>query len=116
MSEFHTAAEHGDTEKVLALLHAGIDVEAEDDMGYTALRLASAGGHIGIVKALLEHGANTNAADEAEFYTALMGASANGHTEIVSLLLNHGADVNAKDDYDATALTRAAEHGYLEIV
>ena len=112
MSEIHIAAETGDIQTVLRLLNAGIDVEATDEMGYSPLRLAAASGHTEIVTMLLEHGADANAADESEFYTALMGASANGQLEVARLLLRRGANVNARDDYDATALTRAAESSF----
>ena len=116
MSDIHTAAGAGDLEKVIGLLHAGADVESGDGVGDTPLSVASAAGHAEVVKALIEHGANVNAAEESEFYTALMAASVNGHVEIVRLLLNHGAEVDAEDDYNATALTRAAEHGYADVV
>ncbi|KAH8585593.1 ankyrin repeat-containing domain protein, partial [Bisporella sp. PMI_857] len=74
----------------------GLDVEAADSFGRTALHHASDNGHLEVVTLLLEKGADLEAAD---IYgkTALHHASRNGHLEVVTLLLEKGADVKARD-------------------
>ena len=95
----------------------GIDVNAKNSEGYTALILASSNGHKEIVEMLLEKGADVNAKD-SDGWTALMWASRNGHTETVTILLEEGADVNAKDNYflGSTALDIAIKKEHPEIV
>ena len=93
----------------------GIDVNAKNSEGYTALILASSNGHKEIVEMLLEKGADVNAKDKYNA-TALIKASSNGHTEIVAKLLDAGADVNAKNDYGYTALIQASRNKHTEIV
>ena len=87
----------------------GIDVNAKNSDGYTALILASSNGRTEIVKMLLEKRADVNAKDKYNA-TALIKASSNGHTEIVAKLLDAGADVNAKNDYGYTALIQASRN------
>lgn len=62
--------------------------------GQTALMLAVSHGRMGMVRALLECGADVNLQDD-EGSTALMCASEHGHADIVRLLL-------ARTDCDAT--------------
>ena len=106
----------GNTEKVKMLLkHPGIDVNAKDNDGYTALYWASQNGRTEIVAMLLDAGADVNAKDN-NGWTALIRASQKGHTEIVSMLLEKGADVNAKNNNGWTALTKAIWNEHPEIV
>ena len=43
-------------------------------------------------------------------------ASFKGAQEVVCMLLEHGADVEARDAVGETALQKAAENGYDEVV
>jgi bla regulator protein blaR1 len=60
-----------------------------------ALVEAAADGDITDVKALLDQGANINAAVDGDG-SPLIAAAAEGHLAIVELLLAHGADVNTR--------------------
>ena len=77
------------------LLDKGIDVNAKDKHGWTALMAGAEGGHRTATRALLKKGANINAEDEYG-WTALMRAASEGHLETVKILLDGGADVSDK--------------------
>jgi len=110
------AALEGKTAAVKALLHRGVDVNARDSEGHTALMFAVINLHQVIAKLLLEQGADVNASAN-NGTTALILAAACGDIAIVRVLLKKGADRN--DKYvgtDRTAAVIAAEKGYFDIV
>lgn len=64
--ELHLSADReGDESIGKMLLDKGVDIEAQDGEGRTALHLASNGGRLNVVRLLLEHGADTGARDKA---------------------------------------------------
>ena len=93
------AAREGDTATVMALLKAGVDVNAvSNGDGRTALMAATESARVATVKALLDARASVNA--ETGGPTALMLAAANpsdNGVTILKLLLAQGAAVDAKD-------------------
>jgi beta-lactamase regulating signal transducer with metallopeptidase domain/ankyrin repeat protein len=98
-------AESPDVAKLL--VQQGVDVNARDPSGSTALhRICRMPGPqaTAIVRILLEHGADANAA-ALDGRTPLMAASS---PETVDLLIQHGADVNAKIKGGTTMLQMAA--------
>ena len=68
------------------------------------LMLASAKGQLGIVKTLLNAGANFDVKDNTG-WTALRWASSAGHLEIVKILLDAGADPKITDNKGQDPLT-----------
>lgn len=84
------AAENGELNELVAILARGVDVNARNQHGMTALMRAAHQGHTAVVRALLEHGADPNAARNDKF-TALALAAFFGHTETVRMLIEHGA-------------------------
>lgn len=67
------------------LIEHGLDIEAKDSSGGTALLAAAAGGNVGFVRMLLERGANTGVTD-LDGYDAFSLATENGSKEVIRLL------------------------------
>ncbi|MGE0207067.1 MAG: ankyrin repeat domain-containing protein [Candidatus Babeliales bacterium] len=88
---------------VKLLLQAGMDVNASERDGQTALIAASQAGHKELVELLLAHGADVNKPGEYRG-TALAAAAFCGHAGIVELLLKHGAQVNSMCQNQITPL------------
>ena len=88
--ELWRVAEDGDSDALAGILSRGVDVNARNEHGMTALMRASHYGHERMVRALLEHGADPNIARNDRF-TALALAAFFGHTETVRLLIENGA-------------------------
>ncbi|KAJ7269747.1 ankyrin repeat-containing domain protein [Mycena rebaudengoi] len=95
-SSLELCAEEGYIEGVCALLENGVAMGG-------ALQSAVIGGHVAMVRLLLEKGANIDL-HNAEHATALYIASREGHVEIVCLLLEWGAGVNICNNGGETAL------------
>ena len=91
----HRAAQAGDVDGLKMALAAGVDMDARDGRGWTALMHAVNKGYTLLVEPLLEAQAavDVRAPDGA---TALFMAAAYGHTEIVALLMKAGADISIR--------------------
>ena len=90
----------------------------EDDAPSAAdarLIRAARAGDIATARALIEAGADVNAADDQD-ESAYLIATSDDHRDLLELTLANGADVNAKDRFNGTGLIRAAERGNVEIV
>ncbi|XP_066264218.1 probable serine/threonine-protein kinase pats1 [Branchiostoma lanceolatum] len=116
--ELRKAAGRGDEVRVQQLLAEGVDVNAANDAGYTALHDAAQNGHTGTVQALLKAGATVDARTMQHMgnRTPLHLAAENGHTGPVQALLAAGADINARDIMKKTPLHHAANDGHPECV
>ncbi|HEX8651669.1 MAG TPA: ankyrin repeat domain-containing protein [Pyrinomonadaceae bacterium] len=79
------AAWEGNTGEAQALIHDGVDVNARDAFGRTALIIAASQGHTYIVQLLLEQGADPDTKDNVGT-TALIAAEARGYARIASHL------------------------------
>ena len=102
----HHAALGGDaTTAALALIEAGADVDASDDVGATPLALAVERALGSVQDALLEAGASPARLASGH---ALLLAARRGEAARVSALLALGADPDARDASGATALHWAA--------
>lgn len=114
-----SAAQDGDTKRVIALLDQGTDPNEVGGSGATALQVAAVEGHLETVKALVDRGADMEkrpAVLGASMGTPLYLAAYLGHTQIVQFLLSRGADTGMRNDLGQTALDVARERGYPRIV
>ena len=93
----HYAVIARNLQAIQRLVNEGADVNAKNEVGWTALQLASLYGYDKVAKLLIKNGAKVDAKDKAG-WTALHHASWNGQLRTSKLLVAEGADVNAKTD------------------
>jgi hypothetical protein len=107
------AARDGDEAGVERLLAEGADPTVTGRYGHSPLYVGAKGGHFGVVKRLLQAGADVYARGYA---IPLHEAASQGHIEVVRLLLSSGADPNLGGSHGQTAVDLAAGSGRLEVV
>ena len=116
---WENAIKRGDVQIVRDLIGRGMDVNARDRYGQTALMLAAHAGHREIVETLIAHRADLNVT--AKFgLSALMLALVAGHAEVARLLAKAGADLSLRGTgapgfAGKTAYDLAVERGMLEL-
>lgn len=114
--QLRQAAYEGEDSMVRELLGQGVNVNAADVDGRTAIMFAAFNGHSEILRTLVNAGAMVDVRD-AMGNTALMYASTGPFPESVLLLLEEGADPNTVDsDEHFSAVMHAASEGHLEVV
>lgn len=94
---------------ICRLLEEGVDVNAKDEDGITALMWAICKENKYIVEMLLKKGADVNAKDKNGISALTLSAMSpskwrSRKREIVSMLLEKGADVNTMDSFGLTAV------------
>ena len=110
------ASADGDLAAVKRLVAEGVDINAADARGRTALLEAAWGGYRDIVSLLLEKGAVVNRPDSSGF-TPICRSVEEGFDAITALLLENGAEVNIRaGTRGSTPLMLAAENGNRRIV
>lgn len=109
------AVEEQDKHTARALLKQGVDVNAPQPDGATALHWAAHWNDVEIADVLLRAGANVNAANDFGV-TPLALACENGSAAMVDRLLKAGANPNAAEQTGETVLMTAASTGNPEVV
>lgn len=116
MEEFLTAVREGVEEEVARLLDADPTLlERVDENRDRPLTRAAERGELGIVRLLLERGANINATGCWQ-QTALHWAAEGGHEEMVAFLLSQGAQTSGSNDFGLTPLLWACLRGHLGVL
>ncbi len=108
------AIELNDQACAKALLDQGMGTSA-DSFGNLPLLAATEHSNLPMIRLLVEHGAEVNAANQMGT-TALMCAAKNGSASELSYLLAHGAKANLLDKSGNTALSLARQHNRTEAV
>lgn len=95
------------------LLKKGLNINARDERGNTALALATylanRDNNLERVQLLLEKNANPNISD-VNNYTPMMYIASVGNTELAALFLKYGAKVDLKDSSGKSALDHVKKH------
>ena len=89
-----------------ALIAAGADVNAQDNIHDSAYLYAGARGHLDILKMALAHGADLKSTNRYGG-TALIPAAERGHVDTVRTLVDAGIDVDHVNNLGWTALLEA---------
>ncbi len=113
--DFVKAAADGDRPLVEAFLQAGIDHNAADARGLTAVMAAAAAGKTDVVKALLDDNAKADLANK-DGKTALHLAAENNQPDAVRALIEANADVRLRDHDGIPPLLRAVQAGHERVV
>ncbi|MBL8115639.1 MAG: ankyrin repeat domain-containing protein, partial [Acidobacteria bacterium] len=110
VDDFIEAAEKNDVELLQVFFDAGMDANAKDQYGRTAIMGAAERGRIGAIKLLLEKGADPNYYPPS-FDSPLLIAAQHGESEAIRVLVAGGANVDqpAGATQGGTPLTRAAD-------
>lgn len=107
------AAKSGDKATVQSLIRSGVDVNATEPDGTTALHWAAHYGHAEIAQALIRAGAKVNVVND--YGSSPMSEAATiASVPVLKVLLKAGADVNSPNPEGQTALMAVARTGNIE--
>jgi ankyrin repeat protein len=115
-SSFVECAKKGDVDAVKLFLAEGIDTNAMNERGQTALIRAAEYQRTEVVTLLLGKGVDVNFVGGRYARTALMEAAGTGNCVIIKQLAEKGAEINAKDYESTTPLHFACMYGHVEAV
>jgi ankyrin repeat protein len=104
----------GRKEHVEMFARAGMDINAKDKDGSTALMIAAEKVDLAMAQLLIEHGADVNSKN-VDGYTALMYVAYKGNLAMAELLIKSKADIDVQDKDGWTALRYASVQGRKEM-
>ncbi|MNR77752.1 Ankyrin repeats (3 copies) [compost metagenome] len=113
--QFLQAAEEGDLGQLRVLLATGVDINATNRQGRTAITLASLKQHYECVEHLIAAGADINKQDQTCFNPFLL-ACLNNDLRLLRITLQANPDLNCLSRFGGVGLTPACEKGHLDIV
>ncbi|XP_077404838.1 histone-lysine N-methyltransferase EHMT2 [Vanacampus margaritifer] len=112
----HHAAKQGNLETVNILLETGqVDVNSQDNGGWTPIIWAAEHKHVDVIKVLLNRGADVTINDK-ELNVCLHWAAYAGNLDIAEMVLNAGCSLASVNVHGDTPLHIAAREGYLDCV
>jgi uncharacterized protein len=98
------------------LVPEGVDLNARNEEGLTALFVACYAENFAVIEALLSKGADVNATTE-DGWTPLMAAAMKGNVDITRKLIEFGAEARCfNNESECTAFMYAAQVGAVEVV
>lgn len=100
---------------VRELLNSGVDINAQNEQGRTAIMIATYANDAEMVKVLIDEGADVDIQDDM-LNNPFLYAGAEGYMDILKLMIAAGADPKITNRYGGVALIPASEHGYVEVV
>jgi ankyrin repeat protein len=106
----HDAVNANDVGRVVQLIREGADVDAPDLDG-PPINLAAAKGLLGVVRILVDAGADIEAVGDPANSHPLHIAAMYGQPETAAFLIARGAKVDSRDDWGRTPLMVAATFG-----
>ena len=87
-------------------------LRSKDDKGHTPAHWACLGGHITILRYMLEHKAPVDEASENDLgQRPIHWACVNGHIAVVDVLLQRGVNIDVVDNKGCTPLIVACQYG-----
>jgi ankyrin repeat protein len=117
MERIFRAAKEGSTQDAVRLLDAHPTLLEEEGTKDMLLIEAVEHGHLGVVRLLVERGADINICAPGSFgRSVLSSAAAGGHEEVVGFLLTKGVQANAGDGTGTTPLVFACRSGHVGVV
>jgi ankyrin repeat protein len=109
------AAAVGDAAAIARALADGADPDARDADGMPATMLATRGGHVEALRALIEAEADVDAQDST-LDNPMLYAGREGLLDILRAVAEAGADPTITNRYGGVALIPASERGHVEVV
>lgn len=131
LTQLHVAAKLGLESYARELLEMGnTDVDVRDEVGRTPLWWAASSGHAGVVRLLVQAGANPDQDDNCDGLKPLHKAASANHAEVIRVLLEAGVNPmtarikdnpsrrcgNSPSSAGETPLMYACTYGHLEAV
>ena len=112
----HVASECNLLDLVHFVAQSGVNMEAKDGKGHSALALAASRGHTRIVECLHQLGADITTTMAMQAYSPISFAAMGGQLSVFEYLHSHGVDVNSRNNKGFTAFTLAAENNHLNVL
>lgn len=114
-TSFLEAVEKGDLVSCELFLEAGFSPDLTNRRGVSLLGLAVRSAHLGVLRLLLDHGADLNLRSKDRDNSPLMDAAAEGQQEMVEELVHRGADLAGLSRNGQSALVLAIGKGAQDI-
>ena len=118
ITQLHKEASGGRIENIVKLLDAGVDIDASDGQGRTALFNAASNGQLEATKILVDRGANmhlgltTMVGDEPDGRTPVSIAATYGKTGCVEVLVKAGCDPDTFSNGQTLLMIAAVNNFY----
>jgi ankyrin repeat protein len=114
-SEWPALAASATPAEIAEAVASGVDLDAVDRRGRTAILHAAMAGNLAAVRQLVDAGADVDAQDRTSL-NPFLWACITGNAELVRMMLAAGCDLGRLTRFGGVGIHPAAEKGHLEIV